>query len=56
MSKRQPPRSAVCEIPPTTFSDSNTCAGYPCLVRSYAAVKPAGPAPMMTVPAPFMSE
>ena len=49
MSKRQPSRSAVRLMPPTTVSDSRIVDGTPRLVSTYAAVSPAGPAPMMTI-------
>ncbi len=48
MSKRQPSRSTVRLMPPTTESASSTVATCPRLVNSHAAVSPAGPAPMMT--------
>ena len=48
MSNRQPSRIAVRLMPPTTVSDSSTVGVTPCLASSYAAVRPAGPAPMMT--------
>src|SRR5262249_21734012 len=48
MSKRQPSRTAVRLIPPTTASDSSTVGATPRFVSMYAAVSPAGPAPMMT--------
>ena len=47
MSKRQPSRSTVRLIPPTTSSASKTRTGSPCRSSSYAAVSPAGPAPMI---------
>src|SRR4051794_23394958 len=49
MSKRQPSRTAVFEMPPTTSSASNTVAVTLRLESMYAAVRPAGPAPMMTI-------
>src|SRR3954447_18806988 len=48
MSKRQPSRTAVRLIPPTTRSASSSVGFTPRLVSMYAAVSPAGPAPMMT--------
>src|SRR5437588_12855877 len=48
MSKGQPSRSAVRLIPPTTVSASSTVEVTPRLFSTYAAVRPAGPAPMMT--------
>src|SRR5262245_61318454 len=48
MSKRHPLRTAVRLIPPTTLSASRTVGATPRLVSMYAAVRPAGPAPMMT--------
>src|SRR6266511_6159423 len=48
MSNRQPSRIAVRLMPPTTVSDSRTVDVTPRLVSMYAAVRPAGPAPMMT--------
>ena len=50
MSKRQPSRTTVRLIPPTTSSDSRmvTPAARPALASMYAAVRPAGPAPMTT--------
>ena len=48
MSKRQPSRSTVRLMPPTTESASRTVDVAPRLVSMYAAVRPAGPAPMMT--------
>src|SRR5215831_8125900 len=48
MSKRHPSRSAVRLMPPTTVSASRTVDVTPRLVSTYAAVRPAGPAPMMT--------
>src|SRR5205823_10617273 len=48
MSKRQPSRSAVRLIPPTTVSASSTVEVTPRLFNMYAAVRPAGPAPMMS--------
>src|SRR4051794_40958038 len=42
MSNRQPSRSTVRLIPPTTVSASNTVAGTPRRVSSWAAVRPAG--------------
>src|SRR5680860_583963 len=47
MSKRQPSRCAVRLIPPTTVSASRIVDARPCLLNWYAAVRPAGPAPMM---------
>ena len=53
MSKRQPSRCTVRLMPPTTSSDSSTVEVTPDLASSWAAVSPAGPAPMMTMlPAP----
>src|SRR3954452_24322594 len=49
MSNRQPSRSTVRLIPPTTESASRTVEVMPYRVTSsYAAVSPAGPAPMIT--------
>ena len=48
MSKRQPSRTTVRLMPPTTSSASSTVGATPRLVSMYAAVRPAGPAPMMT--------
>ncbi len=48
MSKRQPSRTAVRLMPPTTRSDSSTVGRTPRLVSMYAAVSPAGPAPTIT--------
>src|SRR3954447_608437 len=48
MSKRQPSRSAVRLMPPTTLSPSRTVEAMPDLLSWYAAVRPAGPAPTMT--------
>src|SRR5579884_3372299 len=48
MSKRHPSRSAERLIPPTTESASRTIAALPALANWYAAVNPAGPAPMTT--------
>src|SRR3954447_16829873 len=48
MSKRQPSRSAVRLIPPTTVSASSTVEVTPRLFSMYAAVRPAGPAPTIT--------
>ncbi len=48
MSMRQSPKRAVREMPPTTSSASSTTLVRPCLANSYAAVSPAGPAPMIT--------
>ena len=48
MSKRQPSRWTVREMPPTTESASSTVLVTPALASSWAAVRPAGPAPMMT--------
>ena len=48
MSKRHPSRSTVRLIPPTTESASRTVAVAPALESMYAAVRPAGPAPMIT--------
>src|SRR5437763_7556873 len=48
MSKRQPSRSVVLLIPPTTESASSRVDVRPDLASWYAAVSPAGPAPMMT--------
>src|SRR4051794_7462798 len=49
MSNRQPSRSTVREMPPTTESASSTVGVIPCrTASSYAAVSPAGPAPMIT--------
>ena len=47
-SKRHPSRSTVREIPPTTSSASSTTGRRPARTNSYAAVSPAGPAPMTT--------
>ena len=52
MSKRQPSRSAVWLIPPTTLSASSTVAGTSRFVSMYAAVSPAGPAPITTIAVP----
>jgi len=49
ISKRQPSAVAVRLIPPTTVSDSSTVLCTPRLFRTYAAVRPAGPAPMITI-------
>src|SRR3954452_23845166 len=48
MSKRHPSRSAVRLMPPTTLSASSTVTSTSCLPSSYAAVRPAGPAPTTT--------
>src|SRR4051812_23912588 len=48
MSKRQPSRWAVREMPPTMSSASMIVLGTPCLWNWNAAVRPAGPAPMTT--------
>ena len=48
MSKRQPSRTAVLLMPPTTWSASRMVDATPRLVRTYAAVRPAGPAPITT--------
>src|SRR5215211_2366628 len=48
MSKRQPSRSAVRLIPPTTVSASSTVDVTLRLLSMYAAVRPAGPAPTIT--------
>src|ERR687888_11661 len=48
MSKRKPLYSTVRAMPPTCESFSNTWTGCPCAASRYAAVRPAGPAPMTT--------
>ena len=48
MSNRQPSRSTVRLIPPTTVSSSTTTTGSPASASWRAAVSPAGPAPMTT--------
>src|SRR5712691_9971693 len=48
-SKRQPMNSRVRAMPPTCRgSFATTVTGVPCRVSSYAADRPAGPAPMTT--------
>jgi len=49
MSKRQPSRSAVRLMPPTIASPSSTVTGTLRWTSCYAAVSPAGPAPMATM-------
>src|ERR1700730_9277032 len=49
MSKRQPSRSTVRLMPPTVVSASSTVARAPFVASMRAAVRPAGPAPMMTM-------
>src|ERR1051326_4664340 len=48
MSKRNPWWRIVWARPPTCVSCSKTIVGTPRRVRSYAAVSPAGPAPITT--------
>jgi hypothetical protein len=48
MSNRQPSRTTVRLIPPTIPSASRTVGRRLADTSSYAAVRPAGPAPMMT--------
>src|SRR5450759_572286 len=48
MSKRHPSRTAVRLMPPTTSSASRTVDVTSCFDSWYAALRPAGPAPMMT--------
>src|ERR671911_335599 len=55
MSNRQPSRTSVRLMPPTTESASRTVLVTPDLASSYAAVRPAGPAPMMTPRGPEAS-
>src|SRR5262249_15598489 len=52
ISKRKPLYWAVREIPPTMSSPSSTVTAWPSLARRYAAVRPAGPAPITTVRSP----
>src|SRR5690242_13921053 len=49
MSKRHPSRTAVRLMPPTTTSDSSTVDVAPRFESMYAAVSPAGPAPITTI-------
>src|ERR1019366_687821 len=48
MSKRQPSRSTVRLMPPTTLSCSTMTTGSQAPASRYAAVSPAGPPPMTT--------
>ena len=55
MSKRQPSRSTVRLMPPTTSSPSRMVLETPAFISWNAAVSPAGPAPTMStrgLPAP----
>ena len=51
MSKRHPSRTTVWEMPPISPVASTTVLATPCFANWYAAVRPAGPAPMITGPA-----
>src|SRR5689334_83882 len=53
MSKRNPLYSTVRAMPPTCASCSTTRTGRPWVTSWYAAVRPAGPAPMIMTGADF---
>src|ERR671916_2626736 len=53
MSNRQPSRSTVRLIPPTTSSASSTVTSTRARASSWAAVRPAGPPPTITTSGPL---